>query len=355
MQYFVNKGHEVHLVSFSPVQIEGIKVHSLNIHFFTFLPLPIRRILKLRCIPRIKRLIREIKPDVLHGHYISDYGFYAAASSFRPLILTAWGSDILVDSVKSWIARWQVKYALKKVDLITVDSKHVRNRVVLLGANFSKIREVQWGVDLENFTNKRANLYERKEFCDRLEIKNGPIILCPRGFEEVYNSDIIIKSIFKVLKEIPKLTFIFLGKGRNKEKIIKLAKSLNVGHATRFPGQIEHNEMPIFYRVADIVISIPSSDSTSVSLLEAMAYGCFPIVSDLPANREWIKDGKNGLLVNPRDSIDLSNAILSALNISSKSKKNAQEYNVRLISVEGDYRKNMDYIERLYYSLRKKS
>jgi len=49
-------------------------------------------------------------------------------------------------------------------------------------------------------------------------------------------------------------------------------------------------------------VSVPESDATSISLLEAMAFGCVPVVSDLPANREWIQNGVNGIIA---DNLDI--------------------------------------------------
>jgi glycosyltransferase involved in cell wall biosynthesis len=63
-------------------------------------------------------------------------------------------------------------------------------------------------------------------------------------------------------------------------------------------------------------ISIPGSDATSISLLEAMSAGCIPIVSDLPANREWIINGENGIIVNDLNENFLEKAInLNADNV----------------------------------------
>ena len=44
-------------------------------------------------------------------------------------------------------------------------------------------------------------------------------------------------------------------------------------------------------------ISLPQSDSVSVSVLEAMAHGCVPLLSDLPANHELVRSGHNGLIL----------------------------------------------------------
>jgi len=69
-------------------------------------------------------------------------------------------------------------------------------------------------------------------------------------------------------------------------------------------GFIDQKAQEEIYRKARFYISIPESDSTSVSLLEAMKYGCIPIVSNIPANREWILNGINGVFFNPNLKLD---------------------------------------------------
>jgi L-malate glycosyltransferase len=59
-----------------------------------------------------------------------------------------------------------------------------------------------------------------------------------------------------------------------------------------------------WYARARWFVSLPQSDSVSVSVLEAMAHGCIPILSDLPANRELVRDGDNGLIVHDGLVID---------------------------------------------------
>ncbi|MEP6617500.1 MAG: glycosyltransferase, partial [Ginsengibacter sp.] len=59
----------------------------------------------------------------------------------------------------------------------------------------------------------------------------------------------------------------------------------------------------------DLYISMPSTEGVSASLFEAMAAGCYPIVSDLPGNRAWITDQINGRLVPVDDVQKLAEAI----------------------------------------------
>ncbi len=76
---------------------------------------------------------------------------------------------------------------------------------------------------------------------------------------------------------------------------------------------MSHSDIIELMKSCEIFVSVPSSDASSVSLLEAMALGLFPVVTDIPANREWIEHGYNGLLVPPRNSSVLADTIFEAI------------------------------------------
>ena len=68
----------------------------------------------------------------------------------------------------------------------------------------------------------------------------------------------------------------------------------------RFVGRLSAAEQALQYDQAQWYISQPQSDSVAVSVLEAMAHGCVPLLSDLPANHELVRDGDNGWIVPER-------------------------------------------------------
>jgi glycosyltransferase involved in cell wall biosynthesis len=70
--------------------------------------------------------------------------------------------------------------------------------------------------------------------------------------------------------------------------------------------------MPALLQAHDVYVSASLSDTTSVSLLEAMACGLFPIVTDIPANHEWITDGENGRVVPPGEATKLAVTIIDS-------------------------------------------
>ncbi len=118
-----------------------------------------------------------------------------------------------------------------------------------------------------------------------------------------------------------------------------------LGLADRFSflGRLAPAALAAELRAAAVYVSTSRSDSTSVSLLEAMACGAFPVVTDLPANREWIADGENGLLVG-REPNGLAEALLRALG-DGELRRAAAEKNARIISERGLWRDNMRRVE----------
>ena len=67
------------------------------------------------------------------------------------------------------------------------------------------------------------------------------------------------------------------------------ARELGLQDHVRFVGRLDADTQADLYRRARWFLSLPQSDSVSVSVLEAMAHGCVPILSDLPANRELVR------------------------------------------------------------------
>lgn len=103
VKWFVKRGHEVHLISFKKAKIENVNFHYIgplkSVPYFSILCSPILFLLFLK-FRTIRKLIKEIDPDIVHGHYLTEHGFLAAASGFKPLVVSAWGSDVLINMKK---------------------------------------------------------------------------------------------------------------------------------------------------------------------------------------------------------------------------------------------------------------
>jgi glycosyltransferase involved in cell wall biosynthesis len=293
-----------------------------------------------------RKLIKKIKPDIVHGHFVSVYGFPTVFSGDHPKIISCWGTDILIHPDKSLLTRLYVLISFKKADIIHSPSKDCTEKIKSFGIEQKKNIEFPEGTNLKLFNPEKT-----KEFPEEIkEWKNNFIVLSTRAFEPVYNIEQIINAIPLVIKKNNKFRFVFIGQGYLKNKMIELSKKLGIEKYIKFLGKIPNKKMPLFYHNAKIYLSASLSDSTSVALNEAMACGCFPILSDIEANRPWIKNGKTGFLFPLDNPKILAEKIISAYK-NQKLIKNAKNINWNLIKKEADFDKNHKMMEKIYYDL----
>lgn len=344
VKYFANKGHEVHLISYKNAEIENVNFHYISprirIPYFSIFGTLILVVLKIRTI---KRLIKEINPDIIHGHYLIDPGFYAAASGFKPLVVSAWGSDVLVRPKKSVVSRWITKYVLKRADLIHSVSEYLTEELILLGVDKEKIVTIPFGVDTEKFN----PCVDDSEIRKSLGWNDNPIVISTRSFEPIYNIECLINAIPMVIKDIPDAKFIIKGTGHLENKLKNMVEELGISDSVKFVGHVLYEELPSYLSYADVYVSTSLSDGTSVSLLEAMSCGLPVVVTNIEGNKPWIKNGKNGYLFEKKDSDTLAKHIINLIKNKEKSKIFGEK-NREIVKKRGDWDKNMGEVEQLY-------
>lgn len=239
----------------------------------------------LKNVISVKYIINKMMPDYINAHYITSYGTVAILASLMSsvkskMILSAWGSDILVTPFKSKLYFWLTKFCLSKSDVITSDSSYM----------CEVIKKIKFANNIITFPFGVGALPQIVE-----QEKNYDYFFSNRALEENYNIDLVI-NIFAGIYEKNKEAKLFIAnKGSKDNKLKKLAEKLKVKDNIEFLGFLSEQKQQYYYRKCGYYISVPKSDSTSVSLLEAMSYGCIPIVSNIPANTEWIEDKINGL------------------------------------------------------------
>lgn len=84
---------------------------------------------------------------------------------------------------------------------------------------------------------------------------------------------------------------------------------MGIAEQVTFHGRVGEAALLEVLAQADISISVPTNDATAMSLLESMAAGLPVVVSDLPANRQWV-DAAGGHIVPPGDEKALTQALL---------------------------------------------
>ena len=343
-EYFVNKGHEVHLISVGDTPLSE-EMPRVIIHSF---PQFKSRLLRLTFTFILggfftRRVVNRLKPDILHAIEV-DEGFCGALSGFHPFVMTPNGSDLLVYAEKYIIVRRIFKYIFRKADVITSDSVPLKEASIALGARKDRNYIIQWGVDLTQFNPQVDRLKIRRIY----NLGDSPLILSLRAFTPNYNIETIIHCIPAVLRVQPAAKFMFIyGFGDKETEMRRLVDDLGVRDSVIFVGHVGYEKMPFYCAAADICISVPSSDSSPRSVYEAMACGVPPIISDLYWTKEFIVSEQNALIVPVSDSQALAAAIIRLL-IDKKLRERMIKANLKLVDEELNYHKHMARMESIY-------
>ena len=239
----------------------------------------------LRLLFELKRVIRQVKPDLIQAGPLQRAAFLAALTGFRPLLSMSWGYDLLVDANQSAAWRWATRFTLKHSQVMVGDCQTIRQLAIAYGMPDERIVTFPWGVDLKHF----APLLPASA---QPEVQGQPpppfVILSTRGWEPIYGVDIIARAFVIAAQKHPGLQLIMLGNGSLAPVLRRIFTNGNVDEQVLFPGQVKYSELPRYYQMADLYVCASHSDGSSISLLEAMACGKPVVVSDIPGNREWI-------------------------------------------------------------------
>ncbi|MFC1862146.1 glycosyltransferase [Chloroflexota bacterium] len=345
INYFAEHGWKVDLITWrSPAYAE---IHpDITIHRILFPP---HYIARYGALLEMAWLLRKIRPDIIHAHCLSHFGIlaglYSRLSGFRPIVLTAWGSDVLVDA-KGWKKRL-VKYALKRADCITCQGENVAKAMAEMGVDLQRIKLIAFGVDVDKF----CSLQEGERLKESLGIVNAPAVISIRNFEQIYDVESLIKAIPLVLKEVPEAKFLIAGDGSQEAGLKGLAESLGISNSTKFIGFIPHDELPQYLASSDIYVSTSLSDcGLAVSTAEAMACGLPVVITDIADHRRWAEAGLGGFIVPARDPKSLAAKVLCILRNGELARRFGQT-NRQLVMERFNYYEEMQKMESIYEQL----
>jgi L-malate glycosyltransferase len=248
-----------------------------------------------------RRLMLKIKPDLVHAGPIQTCAFIAVLSGFRPILAMSWGFDLMQDVHRNRWWEFATRYTLKRSTFFTSDAQVTRDKAVAYGMNPERTVVFPWGVDLKHFAPSTTN---------RLP-STGLTILCNRSWEPRYGVDVLAKAFVKVAQQREDVGLILLNGGSQAQVIRQILMGGGVLERVHFSGQISQSDMPNWYHMADLYISPSHVDGSSVSLMEALACGLPVLVSDIPANLEWVTDGQNGWVFPDGDVQALTDKILA--------------------------------------------
>ena len=337
MEYMLAEGMEVHWLQIAPGRYElpGVQVHKCYAGKG-----PAGFLGKLGYFAsgaRARRILEHIKPDVVNAHYASSAGLAAWRSGFRPYAVTIHGSDLISRS-RSWLGRAILRRVLRQAALVNPVCGHMLGLLSDLGISDDSIMVMPFGIELRNLP-----------FRDRSDLCEGGIrIVCTRSLgNAVYDIPTVIRAVAEARNRQPGITLSLPAGGELQGEFESLSRELGVDDVVDFGGGYEPQELPRILAEHDVYVSASLWDGASLSLMEAMASGLFPVVSDVPANSEWLEDGENARLFPPGDWRGLAR-ILIELPQRKEMMRRAVVRNREAVEHRGDRRKNIPaFLDRL--------
>ncbi len=278
------KGYKINICTFHNAYLPG-----MDVKYFAPLINPLGKINYILNSQLIKKFLKVIKPDILHAHYVSNYGVVGYLTGYHPFIISVWGSDIY-DKPSNIILKHLIKRALASCNKILSTSKTMAEQT----KKFVKSRDIiitPFGVDLTKFYQR-----ERKN-------SNKFAIGTARGLVPKYAIRYLLKAFAIFSKENPLSELHIAGEGPQKKELIRLSQNLGVSNKVKFYGYINPDNIPEFLSMLDVFCmpSVEESESFGVAVLEAQACGIPVIASKTGGLHETILNGKTGFLVPPKD------------------------------------------------------
>jgi glycosyltransferase involved in cell wall biosynthesis len=251
----------------------------------------------------LRRVIKKVKPDIIHAGPIQTCGLLAALSGFHPLLIMSWGFDLMQDADRGPRWRWATRYVLGRADYFTSDAEVTRQKAISFGMARDRTVVFPWGVDLGHFSPSSVVDQQSSAFT----------LFCNRSWEPRYGVDVLARAFVRVAQQREDVGLMLLSGGSQAAIIRQILERGGVVDRVTFAGQISHKDLPRYYRMADLYISPSHIDGSSVSLMEALACGLPCLVSNIPAHQEWLTDGVNGWTF-PDGNVDaLASKILAAV------------------------------------------
>src|SRR3954453_9358477 len=243
-------------------------------------------------VPRVMRAARRMKPDAIVAIYLSSYGLMGAiAKGDAALAHVMIGSDVMVSPGRSRLNDRIARFALSRGDLFVSASDALTTRLSGLATiPPDAILTQQYG--LEEWVIDYPSQQKTYDFVsNRAWVSNSQIPMLLRIFARLPGEHALA----------------LVGGGGPTEREIRDTAAADTRVARL--GVLAHPDNVDVVARSRFYLSMTASDGASISLMEAMAVGAIPVVSDIEPNREWVMDGLNGALLPLEDEVEAVNVI----------------------------------------------
>ena len=297
-------------------------------------------------VPEFQKALQLLRPDLLHAGPVQSCGYIAALSGFHPLLMMSWGSDLLLNANRNMEWRNATEVALRAADGLFCDC----DSVLASARNFapfptSQIAQFPWGIERGSFGPDGGLV--KNPFLQKEKVT----LLSTRSWEPVYGIEVLIASFRLALNQDTRLRLVLLGDGSLANWVRRFVDQNGLTEAVLMPGVIPRPDLPSWFRSVAGYISCAISDGTSVSLLEAMATGLPVVVTDIPSNREWIIEGKNGWLAPSGSPEAFADCILRVTSLTLEERVAISDRNRSVVVERADWGRNFPRLLHLYQRL----
>ena len=279
------RGHELRLLTATESEVpSGVPTRVVG------WPLPISALRYASARKAVRQELRAFRPDVTVAHFLPSYGFLAALAGATPWMLVCWGSDLLRNATRTPFHRARARWTLRSAQLIHVDAGNLEEAALRLGAEPEKVWKRAWGVNVRALEPKEA-------WAARRAGSSALRVLWTRQLETLYDPATFVRALGILGRKGVAFRATMAGAGPLRPDLEALARREGIAEQVVFTGWVEGEKLLALYRGHDAYVSLSRSDSTSQSLLEGMAAGLAPVVTDIAGNREWVTHRREGLLV----------------------------------------------------------
>ena len=332
VDYFSSLNNEIYLISMRNTNYK----YKENVKLIEIKPPFTNKLSYFFIIMQIKKLINEIKPDILHSHYATSYGLYGRMSGYHPFIVSVWGSDVYEFPKSNAINDKLLKFILKGTDALCSTSAEMAKETRKY-YDKNEITITPFGVDIERF-NVRVPVLQNEYIT----------IGIMKNLNKIYGIEYLIKAFASLLEETNKdIRLMIVGDGVERKNLEMLCEDLHIESKVIFTGNIENNLVPDYINKMDIVCLPSLSESFGVAAVEACACGRPVVSTDVGGLKEIVFDNYNGYTVEPKNS-DLIKEKLKLL-IEDEDKVKNFSVNARKLAVEKyNWIENAEIMENLY-------
>lgn len=276
----------------------SVIAEEMKLHGFQVVEIAAKGDLDFGLWGRIKKAIKEIRPDVVHIHSrrgADVWGGLAAKSIGVPAVISR-----RVDNPESrWITKW--KYGLYQ-KVITI-SDGIRNVLLSQGAREDHVVCVRSSL-AENATSECNSM----AFKERFNLPQDALVIgVVAQLIERKGHAYLLQVLPELLKDFPNIKVLFFGKGKYREVLEQQIAKLGLQETVQFTGFC--HDMPALFGCIDLLVHPALMEGLGVSLLQASQQGAPIVASAVGGIPEAVEDGVNGLLVPPGDTESLQAAI----------------------------------------------